>query len=65
MISVAVYHDYVPAFSELLRRHGNELKPFYAACRQMAELPKTERHQRLKALMPGDEYLAQLKTRMD
>ena len=50
LASVAVYHDYVPAFLELLHQHGNDLEPFYAACRDLAKLSKSERHQKLKAL---------------
>lgn len=47
---VATYHSWVPAFTELLVRNGGDLPKFYAAARQLAALPASERERRLAAL---------------
>ena len=62
LASVAVYHDFVPAFKELLHRHDNKLKPFYAACHELAELPKTDRHQKLIELSQSKTAYPEEKT---
>ena len=51
---LATYHDYVPAFRELLRQSGS-LPKFYDAVRELAKLDIDERHRRLKALIPAVE----------
>ena len=44
----AAYDELVPGFEALLRREGNDWQRFYDAVRQLATLPKAERHQKLK-----------------
>lgn len=43
LLAIATYEDRVPAFAELLREHGNDLVPFFAAVRDLAALPGHER----------------------
>jgi predicted aminopeptidase len=50
LVSVAIYTQQVPAFEALLKQQGNDLGRFYAAVRELAELPAAERRQRLAAL---------------
>jgi predicted aminopeptidase len=47
LASVATYYDCVPGFRRLLARQGGDLPRFYAAARELAQLPRSERHQRL------------------
>lgn len=49
LASIATYNDFVPAFRALLVREKT-FPSFYAAARKLADLDKTERHRRLKAL---------------
>jgi len=49
LVAVGAYHDLVPAFEALLAGHGGDLKSFYAAVRELAELPAEEREARLSA----------------
>ena len=44
----AAYDDLVPGFEALFRRQGGDWKRFYDAAKQLAALPKEERHQKLK-----------------
>ena len=44
----AAYDDLVPGFEALFEREGKDWQRFYDAVRQLAELPKTERHLALK-----------------
>ncbi len=50
LAAAAVYTQQVPAFRALLKQHGDDLQRFYAAVRELAELPAAERNARLKAL---------------
>lgn len=52
--SVAIYTKLVPGFQALLREHGGELPRFYAAVKELAELPKEERAARLERLAAGN-----------
>lgn len=52
LAAVAIYTQQVPAFQALLQAHGDDLPRFYAAVRELAALPKTERNARLAALAP-------------
>lgn len=52
LASVAIYTQQVPAFQALLAQQGGDLPRFYAAVRELAALPKAERHARLAALAP-------------
>ena len=45
--SIATYYDLVPAFERLLSTNDGDLEKFYAAVKQLAKLPKIERHHRL------------------
>ena len=44
----AAYDELVPGFEALFDRQGKDWQRFYDAVRQLAELPKNERHQALK-----------------
>jgi predicted aminopeptidase len=48
--SVAAYYDLVPGFERLLEQNGGDLGKFYEAADKLRREPKTERHQRLRAL---------------
>lgn len=47
LASVATYYDCLPGFKRLLQQQDNDLPRFYAAARELAQLPKDERHARL------------------
>lgn len=47
LASVATYYECVPGFRQLLARADNDLARFYAAARDLARLPRRERHARL------------------
>ncbi len=47
LASMANYYDCVPGFERLLAQVGNDLPRFYAAARELARLPKAERHEKL------------------
>jgi predicted aminopeptidase len=47
LASEANYYDCVPGFERLLAEQGNDLPRFYAAAKELARLPKAERHQKL------------------
>ena len=49
--ALAAYDDWVPAFENLFKRHGSDWAAFYAAVRQIAELPRDERTRQLQDLM--------------
>jgi predicted aminopeptidase len=49
--SVGLYTQLVPAFEALLQREGGDLPRFYAAARELAALPRTERDAHLRALL--------------
>ena len=44
----AAYDELVPGFEALFERQGRDWQQFYDAVRQLAELPKSERHRALK-----------------
>jgi predicted aminopeptidase len=44
----AAYDELVPGFEALFQRSGGDWRRFYDAVKQLAALPKEERHQRLK-----------------
>jgi predicted aminopeptidase len=47
LASEANYNDCLPGFERLLGTSGNDLALFYAAAKQLARLPKEERHAKL------------------
>ena len=47
--TVATYHSLVPAFQQLLVRHGGDLQKFCSEAKVIAGSSKAERHQRLVA----------------
>ena len=49
LAAVATYTDLVPGFLRLLAEHGGDLHRFYAACGELARLPKDERERVLGA----------------
>ncbi|MBW2486886.1 MAG: aminopeptidase, partial [Deltaproteobacteria bacterium] len=44
LISVATYHDWVPAFGQMLSDSNGDLEKFYERCRQLAKKEPQERH---------------------
>lgn len=54
LAAVGAYNDLLPAFRALLAREGGDLPRFYAAVRELAELPRGERDARLRALGAPD-----------
>ena len=44
LISVATYHDWVPAFGQILSDSNGDLEKFYERCRQLAKKEPQERH---------------------
>jgi predicted aminopeptidase len=50
--AVGTYYDLVPAFTQLLASQEGSLKAFYAECRILARLPKSERNRRILSLQP-------------
>jgi predicted aminopeptidase len=53
LASVATYYDCMPGFKRLLQQEDNDLPRFYAAVRELAQLPKDERHARLCTNVPS------------
>ena len=49
--SVVAYHDFVPAFKNMLIQNMGQMNPFFEACRQLAQINKDERHQFLDSYM--------------
>jgi len=49
----AAYDELVPGFEALFHAGGDDWTRFYAAAKQLAALPKEERHQKLKELVGG------------
>lgn len=49
----AAYDDFVPAFEALFVREGRDFGRFYDAAKKLAELPKPQRHERLKEIAGG------------
>jgi len=56
--TVGTYYDLVPALQQLLRNNDNDLARFFDACRELSRLPQPVRHQRLQALLAGEELVA-------
>jgi predicted aminopeptidase len=48
-----VYDELVPGFEALFHRKGGDWAAFYDAARQLAALPKDERHRQLKEAAGG------------
>lgn len=51
LVSVATYHELVPAFERLLAGHAGDLEAFHAACDALAALPTEDRERRLRELL--------------
>ncbi|MDB5899414.1 MAG: hypothetical protein JWP41_3016 [Ramlibacter sp.] len=49
----AAYDELVPGFEALFHAQGDDWPRFYAAAKELAELPKEERHRRLKEAAGG------------
>lgn len=54
LIPVSTYHDLVPAFMRILAQNDGELSAFYEACKKLAELPKSERHQSMQKILESE-----------
>jgi len=50
LISVGLYHQHLPGFQALLKRHDGDLAAFYRAVAKLGRLPKAERDEKLSAL---------------
>jgi predicted aminopeptidase len=48
LAAIGMYHQYVAAFQKLLARQGGDLKVFYRAVKEMANLPVNERRMALQ-----------------
>jgi predicted aminopeptidase len=53
LVSVSTYYGCLPGFSRVLEQAGDDLRRFYAAVRELARLPRAERHARLCAAPIG------------
>ena len=49
--SIVLYTEWVPALRALLEREGGDLPRFYAAAKELAQLPLKQREARLRALL--------------
>lgn len=50
---LGAYLQWVPAFQALFQQEGENFPRFYAAVQRLADLPRPEREQALRALMPA------------
>jgi predicted aminopeptidase len=48
---VVAYNDFLPAFQKMLTQNMGEINQFFAACRQLTQKNKDERHQILESYM--------------
>ena len=53
LASVTTYADHVPAFQALLKQKKHDFADFYAAAKELGELPEAERKLRLEKLVPA------------
>jgi predicted aminopeptidase len=53
--SVVAYHDFLPAFQEMLKQNMGKMNQFFEACRQLALKSKPERHQILESYLVQKE----------
>ena len=51
LVSIATYHDHVPAFQQLLKNNQNDLDRFYQQCRRLAEYNPAKRRNALQELV--------------
>jgi len=51
LVSLATYHDDVPAFQQLLENNRNDLDRFYRQCRELAGYDPAKRRRRLRQLV--------------
>lgn len=54
LASLATYYGCVPGFQRILAEQGNDLPRFYEAVRELAKLPRDERHARVCRQRPMD-----------
>jgi predicted aminopeptidase len=56
--SIATYHQYVPAFQQLLKKNKGDLVEFYKQVKTLSELDQGEREKRLRSFLNanGDKY---------
>jgi len=52
-ISVGLYHHYVPAFKKLFEQNNHDWRVFFEKVKQLGNLPRDERKQKLKQLSAG------------
>jgi predicted aminopeptidase len=58
LVSLATYHDYVPAFRQLLENNQNDLDRFYRQCRELAGYPPARRRSTLQQLVRSSAHRA-------
>jgi len=58
IVSVATYHDFVPAFHRMMEAHGGNLTQFYLACKTLAQKTKAERDYILNTWIQAQETAA-------
>jgi predicted aminopeptidase len=58
LVSLATYHDYVPAFRQLLENNQNDLDRFYRQCRELAGYHPAMRRSTLQQLVRSSPHRA-------
>ena len=58
LVSIATYHDYVPAFRQLLANNQNDLDRFYQQCRRLAGYNPAKRRSALQDLVRVSQHRA-------
>ena len=61
---VVAYHDFVPAFRQILAENEGDLKQFYDACRKLSQTEKSKRHRILRAYTEKDVDPAETRTEL-
>jgi predicted aminopeptidase len=51
--AVATYEHLVPSFAALIRAHGGDLAAFYVTVEELADMPRAQRDQVLRAMQPS------------
>ncbi len=59
LISVSTYHDWVPAFSQILAEFSGDLPEFYRRCRQLAQKAPLERDRILTEYLQNEHTAEQ------
>jgi predicted aminopeptidase len=65
LLSVSTYHDWVPAFSQMLSDTGGNLESFYEKCRQLAKKEPQERQRVLTGYLQNRQAAESLQGQPD